>query len=197
MKVKLGQLRQLVKEEMSRLHEAGKKPALVPIADILSSQVPVWDEAARSLKLKSFIKFVPGHGGEVTVMYQGYGTDAAARKQATSMGKKLTKAAEKTLAGRAAEKPVDDQKVYDLLTFAFTSTVSPEDVQYIRFQPLKNAVRMVDYDGMLGNMDAGVSANDLARYGLNPRQLADWLAAHGARAMKPQKRPRPAPPVYD
>lgn len=197
MKVRVGQLRQVIKEELARLHEARPKPPLVLIDTITSSQVPVWDEAARQLKVKSFIKFVPGHGGEMNVMYQGYGTPGEAKRQAESMGKKLAKAASKVLGARAAEKPVDDAQVYKLLSFAFTSTIAPDDVQYIRYQVLKNAVRMVDYDGMLGNMDAGVGMDDLSRHGLSPRQLGDWLAAHGAREMKPQRRPRPAPPVYD
>ena len=189
MKVKLGQLRQLVKEEMSRLHEAGKPTAV--IASIPQGDVSKWDEAAKTLKVKSFIKFVPGASG-VDVVYQGYGTPGAVKKQAESMGKKLQKMVGKV---GASDKPVDDAKVLDLLSNVFTSTVTADDVPYIRFQQMKDAVRMIDADGMLGNMQTGASSRELASAGLNARQLADWLASHGARAMKPQRRtgPRPGP----
>jgi hypothetical protein len=190
MKIRAGQLRRVIKEEVQRLVEA--KPMAV-MATIPQADVSKWDEAAKAMNVKSFLKFVPSEGG-IDVVYQGYGTPSETKRRAEVLGRKLQKAVGKTA---ASEKPVDDQKVYDLLTFAFTSTVGPDDVKYIRYQPLKNAVRMVDYDGMLGNMDAGVGASDLARYGLTPRQLADWLASHGARPMKAQRRPRPAPSMYD
>lgn len=109
------------------------------------------------------------------------------KRLAEVTGRKLQKAVGKIT---ATEKPV-----YDLLSFAFTSTIEPDDVRYIRCQPLKNAVRMVDYDDMLGNMDAG--ASDLSRYGFTPRQLGDLLFAHGTRPTKQQKRPRPMPRMYD
>lgn len=191
MRVKVGQLRQVIKEEIQRLAEAGKPAAVV--ATIQQADVSKWDEAAKAMKIKSMLKFVPSAGG-VDVVYQGYGTPSETKRRAEVLGRKLQKAVGKTA---ATEQPVDDQKVYDLLSFAFTSKIEPDDVKYIRFQPLKNAVRMVDYDGMLGNMDAGVGASDLARHGLTPRQLGDWLAAHGARPMKPQRRPRPVPSMYD
>jgi hypothetical protein len=193
MKLNLGQLRQVIREELTRVTEAAKPTAV--IATIQPGDQSKWDEALRAMKLKSMVKFVPSAGG-VDVVFQGYGTPGETKRRAEVLGRKLQKVVSKTA---ATEAPVDDAVVYKLLTMAFTSTVGPDDVKYIRFQPLKNAVRMVDYDGMLGNMDAGVGASDLAHFGITARQLADWLAAHGARPMKPQRRQRPMGPMggYD
>lgn len=190
MKVRLGQLRQVIREQLQHLTEA--RPTAV-VATVPQGDVSRWEDAAREMKLKSMLKFVPGAHG-VDVVYMGYGTPSETKKRAGVLGRKLQKLVGKVT---ATEQPVDDQKVYDLLKFAFTSTIAPEDVQYIRYMPLKNAVRMTDYDGMLGNMDAGVGMSDLSRYGLTPRQLGDWLAAHGARPMKKQRRARPVPSIYD
>jgi hypothetical protein len=95
------------------------------------------------------------------------------------------------------DKKIQDNKFYELLSMAFTVTIEPQDVQHIKFKPLKNAVQMVDAGGMLGNVDAGVSARELAEYGITVRELGDWLAAHGAKLMKPQRRFKLPPPTYD
>lgn len=189
MKVKLGQLRQVIRECLTE----AARPTVV-VGTISKADVSKWDEVAKQLRVKSDIRFEPLGPDTVTVTYKGYGTEGQAMKRAGVLGRKMQKLVDK-MAG--SEKPVDDQRVYDLLKFAFTSTIAPEDVQYIRYMPMKNAVRMTDYDGMLGNMDAGVGMDDLSRYGLTPRQLGDWLAAHGARPMKQQRRARPAPSIYD
>lgn len=180
MKVKVGQLRQVIREEVQRIHEMKTIPVVV--TSISQADVSAWDEAARTLKLKSFLKFVPGANG-VDVVFQGWGTPARAKREGEKMVKKLQKAVGTVSASRAAEKPVDDAKIYKVLSHAFTYTMGPEDVSTISYQLMKNGVRMHD-----DRMDAGIGASELAQFGVTPRQLADWLGSHGARPDKPKRR---------
>ena len=180
-------INQVIREEAAHLHEAGKPTAIV--ATVPQADVSKWDEAAKAMKIKSSLKFVPGANG-VDIVFQGYGTPSETKKRAEVWGRKLQKMIGNTT---SSEQPVDDAKVLALLSNVFTSTVTAEDVPLIRFQQMKDAVRMIDVDGMLGNMQTAASSRELASAGLNARQLADWLGSPGARAMKPQRRTGPCP----
>lgn len=196
MEISLTQLRQLIKEEIVQLtelvepHELSRQRAL--IASIKPSDVSLWDQAAKDLKLKSMIGF-DKNGVAVDVVYKGRGPRGVVTKRAQVLANKLKKAVGRV---SSSEKPVDDDQVYKLLTFAFTMTVTSDDIEYINYQLMKNAVRMTDRAGSMGNIDAGVGQDDLKRYGLTARQLATWLAAHGASPMKKRKH-TVTPSIYD
>lgn len=97
---------------------------------------------------------------------------------------------ELTIRLQEAGELVDDSKFYDLLKNSFTCTVDPEDVRYVRYRLRGNNVGLQDYDGMLGNMDTSASSQELAEHGMTAQQFAEWLAAHGAKALKPARRKR-------
>jgi len=93
------------------------------------------------------------------------------------------------------QEQLSDQVALEALTDAFTMRVEMgEDIEYIRYLVRPNSIGLQDYDGMLGNMDTGFSAADLKKYfNTTPKALGDWLAAHGARAIKPKRRKRNDP----
>lgn len=85
-----------------------------------------------------------------------------------------------------------DEAVLEMLTNAFTATVNPEDVQYIRYKVRPNSVLLQDDQGMLGHMHTSANQRSLASVGMSSKQLGDWLATNGARPMKPTRR-KPSP----
>ena len=147
MKVKLGQLRQLVKEELTQARKGGGRAAL---------------------------------GFAIPEDSPDYGVASSAP------------AAEPPAEAGPAPVNKKDKKVLDLLTNAFTMTVNPEDVRYIRYKVRKAGVSLIDVGEQLGHMQTGVGARELEALKMTPAQLGDWLAKNGARPQKAVRRKRNA-----
>jgi len=86
-----------------------------------------------------------------------------------------------------------DRKVLKVLANAFTtSTLTPEDVTYITYQPRKSGGEIVridlfDSDSRLGHMSTSITDRDLSP-GVKMEQVVDALSRLGANLQKRSKR---------
>lgn len=78
-----------------------------------------------------------------------------------------------------------DAKMFKFLTYVFTTTVTQEDVKYVRFTYVsKKTVRFFDVGGMLGHQDTQLSIKHVEEAtGLKWQDMVKWLDTCGARCV--------------
>lgn len=191
-------LKEAIRLAVNEALPAKMKPRAI-VATVSPEAVDTWAVAARQAKIKGMLKFEPAEDGRTNIVFVGYSTPSETRRTAERFAKQLKKIVATTSEEESALGPLNDDNVYGLLSHVFTVTVTPEDVQHIRYQVTPKAIHLEDVDGMLGHMDTGASRDQLKRDGLTPATLGAWLKAHGARPMKPVRSRAPSGPMggYD
>lgn len=172
MKLTTSQLRQIIREEVSRVIERREdsNPDDERVFCARCGQKVDKDEARRD----------PKSGRNV----------CSSKEECDKLKKMFSEAREPATSG--------DDAALELLTHAFTMTVTLEDIPYIRFKKTPRGFALQDVEQQLGNMDTSVSLNDMRSFNVRPEDLESFLASNGARKMTPVRR-RPMGPMggYD